>query len=254
MLDPLSLTLLALVGLLTSAMSVVAGIGGGAVLIAVLLMFFPPAQAIPFHGMVQLVGNISRIVILRRHIAWPIVWRVAVLVPAGAALGLRLFQGLPPRAIETAIGVFVLLSLLGGERLRLFKERDMPLWGFFPVGLVLGAAAVTVAVVALFAAPFMMRKDMSRQGVIVTMGTLAGLGHTAKVVGFGALGFHPLQFWQPFLVMMPAVVLGTVLGERVLRRMSEASFRAIFRWLLAALALKLILWNGLLEPWLQAAR
>jgi uncharacterized membrane protein YfcA len=74
------------------------------------------------------------------------------------------------------------------------------------------------------------------------------LGHIAKVVGFGVLGFHPVQFWQPFLVMMPAVVLGTVLGERLLRRMSEAAFRAVFRWLLAAVALKLILWDGLLEP------
>jgi uncharacterized membrane protein YfcA len=247
-LDPPSLALLALVGLLTAVMSVMAGIGGGAVLIAVLLMFFAPAQAIPFHGMVQLVGNISRIVILRRHIAWRIVWRVAVLVPLGAALGLWLFQGLPPRVIEMAIGLFVLLSLFDSARFPFFKERDMPLWGFFPVGFLLGAAAVTVAVVAMFAAPFMIRKDLSCQGIIVTMGTLAGLGHIAKVVGFGVLGFHPVQFWQPFLVMMPAVVLGTVLGERLLRRMSEAAFRAVFRWLLAAVALKLILWDGLLEP------
>jgi len=253
LLDPLSLTLLAIVSFLTSAMSVVTGIGGGSFLIALLLMFFSPAQAIPFHGMVQLVGNVSRIILLRKHIAWRIVWRVAVLVPVGAALGLWLFQGLPTRVIEVAIGCFVLLSLFTSGKLKLFKKQDMPLWGFFPVGLLLGMAAVTVAVVAMFSGPFMTRKDLNRQGIVVTMGTLAALGHVAKIVGFGVLGFHPLQYWQPFLVMMPAVILGTVLGERVLRWISEDAFRWAFRFMLGALALKLILWDGVIGPLLHHA-
>jgi uncharacterized membrane protein YfcA len=250
-LDPLTLALLAVVGLLTSAMSVVAGIGGGSFLIAALLMFFPPAQAIPFHGMVQLVGNFSRIALMWKHVAWPIVWRVALLVPVGAALGLWLFQGLPPRVIEVAIGCFVLLSLFLSGRFRLFKDHDMPLWGFFPVGLVLGLASVTVAVVAMFSGPFIMRKDMTRQGIIVTLGTLASLGHISKVVGFGALGFNPLDYWLPFLAMMPAVILGTVLGERVLMGLSEERFRWVFRFMLGTLALKLILWDGFIQPLLQ---
>jgi uncharacterized membrane protein YfcA len=252
-LSPLTLALLAAVGVVTSAVSVVAGIGGGSFLIATLLMFFPPAQAIPFHGMVQLVGNISRIALLWNHVAWQIVWRVAVLVPAGAAIGMWLFQGLPTRAIEVAIGCFVLISLFTSSKLRLFKERDMPLWGFYPVGLLLGMAAVTVAVVAMFSGPFMMRKDLNRQSIIVTMGTLASLGHIAKVVGFGTLGFRPLDYWLPFLVMTPTVILGTILGERVLNRLSEERFRWFFRFMLATLALKLILWDGLIEPWLHSA-
>ena len=105
------LTLLALTSIVSSAISAVAAVGGGSLLIAALLMFFPPAQAIPFHGMVQLVGTFSRIALLRRHIAWPIVWRVTLLMPVGAALGLWLFQGLPTRVTELAIGGFVLLSL-----------------------------------------------------------------------------------------------------------------------------------------------
>jgi uncharacterized membrane protein YfcA len=147
----------------------------------------------------------------------------------------------------------VLLSLFTTGPFKLFKKRDMPLWGFFPVGVLLGLAAVTVAVVAMFSGPFMMRKDLTRQGIIVTMGTLAALGHITKIVAFGALGFNPLDYGLPFLVMTPAVILGTVLGERALRYISETAFRWVFRTLLAALALKLILWDGVLRPLLNSA-
>jgi uncharacterized membrane protein YfcA len=250
-LDPLSLALLAALGVATSALSVISGIGGGSFLIAALLMVFPPAQAIPFHGMVQLMGNLSRLALMWKHVAWRIVWRAALIVPLGAALGIFLFQGLPTRVIEVAIGTFVLLSLVASGRMKLFKERDMPLWGFFPVGFILGFAAVTVAVVAMFSGPFMMRKDMNRQGIIVTMGMLASLGHIAKVVGFGAIGFRPQDYWLPFIVMSPAVILGTFLGKQVLTRLSEDRFRLLFRLMLGTLALKLILWDGLIQPWLN---
>lgn len=248
--DALTLALLAFTTIFSSAISAVTGIGGGSLLIAVLLLFFPPAQAIPFHGMVQMVGTISRISLMRRHIHWPILWRVTLLMPVGAALGIWLFQGLPPRVIEMTIGVFVLMSLFTA-RLRLFRERDMPLWGFFPLGLLIGAMSVTVAVVAMFSGPFMMRKDLNRQAINVTMATLATVGHVLKVAAFGAIGFNPLHFLIPLLVMMPTMVLGTVLGERVLRRLSEDVFRWLFRVTLGGLALKLILWDGLLQAWMH---
>ncbi len=247
--DPLTLALLALTSIFSSAMSAVAAIGGGSVLIAVLLIFFAPAQAIPFHGMVQLVGTFSRIVLLWRHIAWPIVWRVTLFMPVGATLGMWLFQGLPTRAIELAIGGFVLLSLFTTGRFRLFKARDMPLWGFFPVGILIGMMSVTVAVVAMFSGPFMMRKDLNRQAINVTMAALASVGHVTKVAAFGVIGFNPLDYLLPFAVMLPAIVLGTYLGQHVLNRMSERVFRWIFRVTLGGLALKLILWDGLLQPY-----
>jgi len=220
-------------------------------LIAVLLMFFPPALAIPFHGMVQLVGNFSRIALLWRHISWSIIWRVSLLIPAGATTGIWLFQGLPQRLIEVIIGCFVLLSLFISGRPKLFGGQDAPLWSFIPLGFVLGAMSVTVAIVALFSGPFMLRKDLSKQAINVTMAALAAMGHLTKVVAFGAIGFRPWDFALEFTVMMPAAILGTILGERVLSRISETWFRWIFRATLATLALKLILWDGLLQPLLN---
>jgi len=245
------IALLCVTSFFTSAVTAVVAVGGGAVMIATLLMFMPPMVAIPFQGMVQMVGAGSRMAVLRKHIAWPIVWRIGLLMPAGAAMGLWLFQGLSQRTIELLIGSFVLITLFTG-RLKFMEGRELPLWGFFPLGFLVGAVSVTVAVVAMFTGPFMIRKDMHKQAINVTMATVAVLGHITKIIAFGFIGFRPLDHWAPFLAIVPAVILGTLFGNRILDRMSEAFFLWIFRVSLGGLALKLVLWDGVLQPYFHS--
>lgn len=242
------LALLALTGLFTSAMTAVVAVGGGAVMIATLLMFMPPVIAIPLQGMIQIVGAGGRITLMHRHIVWRIVWRIVLLMPAGAALGLWLFQGLSQHTIELMIGMFVLITLFS-RKLRFLGNRELPLWGFIPLGFLIGALSVTVAVVAMFSGPFMIRKDMNKQAINVTMATIAVLGHFTKIAAFGVIGFRPQDHWAPFVVMVPSVLIGTFLGERVLHRMSEELFLWIFRVTLTGLAVKLVIWDGLLQPY-----
>jgi uncharacterized membrane protein YfcA len=244
----LDLVLLALTSLFTSSMTAVVAVGGGAVMIATLLMFMPPAIAIPVQGMIQLVGAFGRVILMRKHISWPIVWRVAFLMPPGAALGLWLFQGLSQHVIELMIGSFVLLTLFS-RQIKLFGGRELPLWGFLPLGFMIGALSVTVAVVAMFSGPFMIRKDLNKHAINVTMATIAVLGHIVKIAAFGFIGFRPLDHWAPVAAMIPTVILGTYLGERVLNRMSEEFFLWLFRISLGGLAAKLVLWDGILVPY-----
>jgi uncharacterized membrane protein YfcA len=242
------LILLAVISFFTSAMTAVVAVGGGAIMIATLLMFMPPVVAIPLQGMIQFVGACGRVTLMRRHIAWPIVWRVFLPLPLGAAVGLWLFQGMSQHTIELLIGTFVLLTIFI-QKFKPLGDHELPLWGFVPLGFLVGALSVTVAVVAMFTGPFMLRKDLNRQAVNVTMATIALLGHLTKVLAFGAIGFRPQDHWAPFLVMVPSGILGVVLGERVLNRMSEELFLWLFRVTLSGLAAKLILWDGLLKPY-----
>ncbi len=245
----LDLILLALTGVFTSALTAATATGGGAVMIATLLIFMPPAVAIPFQGMIQLVGASGRIGLMWRSIAWPIVWRIGLLMPAGAALGLWLLQGLPQRTIELLIGIFVLLTLFS-QQLKGLGKRELPLWGFTVLGFIIGAMSVTVAVVAMFSGPFMIRKDLDKRAINVTMAVIASLGHVVKILAFGAIGFRPQEHWAPFLAMLPAILLGTFLGERALHMMSERAFVWLFRVSLSGLAAKLVFWDGLIQPYL----
>ena len=56
----IDIVILSIAAFFTSALTAVAGAGGGAALMAVMLQFMPPAAAIPVHGAVHLVSNLTR--------------------------------------------------------------------------------------------------------------------------------------------------------------------------------------------------
>ena len=108
--DPFDLGVLTIVALLTATLSGVLGMAGGITLLAVMLLYLEPLVAIPIHGAIQLISNSSRAVIQRRHVAWPITARFAVLLLPAGYLGYSFARGLPPDTLKAAIGVFVLLA------------------------------------------------------------------------------------------------------------------------------------------------
>jgi len=110
-LEAFEIVLLTVAAFSTSALTAVVGAGGGTALIALMLFIMPPAAVIPAHGIVQLAANVTRSWLLRRYLAWPIIWRFSLLLPLGVVLGLWLFQGLPAAVIQLLIGGFVLITL-----------------------------------------------------------------------------------------------------------------------------------------------
>jgi len=242
---------IALLGFFTATLTGLVGLGGGAILLVAMLMFVPPAIAIPFHGMVQLAANVTRTWLYRQDIAWPLVSRFALLLIPGSALGIWLFQGLSERTIQVLIGVFVLATLYrGGIRA---VASDRPVWWFIPLGFVVGALAVTVGVVGMLIGPFMLRKDLRKEAVNGSIAAMVMLGHLVKIGAFGAVGIPLLEMLPAAALVVPSVVVGTWVGRRMLGHVSERAFVVAFKVTLAALALKLVLWEGLLGQMLAHA-
>jgi uncharacterized protein len=241
----LNLALLGLSALLTSALTAMVGFGGGVILLGVMLQFYPPAAAIPLHGAVQLVSNGWRVVLFKDSISWPLGLRFMALLPLGVVVGLWFFQGLPVAAIQVLIGLVVLASLFS-RRLATLRGRELPLNAFVPLGFAVGALNMMVGVVGPLLAVLVVRRDLNRMQMIGTQGFFALAGHVAKVIAFGLVGFAFREHLAALAVMLPAVLLGGVLGKWLLGRFSDAAFVRAFQLLLLALALKLIVWDGVL--------
>ena len=71
------------------------------------------------------------------------------------------------------------------------------------------------------------------------------LGNLLKIAGFTLIGFSFAEYGLTMLCMVPAAVIGTRVGKAVLSNMDERYFLIAFRIVLVALALKLIVWDGL---------
>ena len=117
--DPLTVALLCGVAFASAVLSAMVGLAGGSVLLAVMLLFFEPAAAIPLHGVIQLISNGTRTVVQGRHVAWRVVgWYSLFLLPLALA-GARLALAIPAALGTTLIGVFILVATLRPGWLRI---------------------------------------------------------------------------------------------------------------------------------------
>ena len=229
----------------TCTLTTSTGVGGGTLLLALMLQFMPPAAAIPVHGAVQSFSNGWRVWLLRENMQWPIILRFSIPMPLGIAAGLWLFQEMPKEWVQVLIGGFILLTLFS-HGLKALRDQELPLWLFIPSGFVVGALNIVVGVVGPVLSTFLVGRNLSRQSMVVTISVFSLTGHVFKVIGFVIIGFSFAEYGLAIVAMIPPIVFGTYLGRYFLGRISDIFFKKALRVVLAGLAAKLILWNGIL--------
>lgn len=232
---------LAAVGFLTAALSGVAGLGGGSILIGVLYAVgLTPAVAVPLFAAVQFVSNLSRTAAYFRHVEW-------------RAAGWFLLTGIPaPFLVAPFVAdanVNVILLLLGGlilvslipTRSGADPIRAKP--AFMLAGFLNGSIGMFVGATGLFVGRLFLRPEWSKEKVIATLAMTQTLGHLLKVLGYASIGFLVSARSDLLLPLVIAVIAGTFAGRGLHRYLDEARFRGLFRAILVVLSLKL-LWDG----------
>jgi uncharacterized membrane protein YfcA len=230
----------------TAAVSAVLGMAGGIMLLAVMLLFLEPTVAIPIHALVQLTSNSSRTVIHARHVRRDLLGPYALLLIPAGLLTLPLVQHAPADTLRLAIGVFVLVATWRRQWLLLGVDPErVPIRPRFAlVGAGAGALGPLVGATGPFIAPFFLGIGLSRFELIGTKAACQMAGHLAKLLLFGFAGFAFRESGAVMVAMAACVVLGTWLGTRVLHRLDEARFTALYRIVLSLVALRLV-WSGL---------
>jgi uncharacterized membrane protein YfcA len=238
----LSLPILVPAALVSSAVSGVLGMGGGAMLLAVMAAVLEPALVVPIHGVVQLTSNGTRSLALLRDVSWGIVARYVPLMVVGAWLGLQLYRGAGMPWFRPAVGAFLAASLVWDRR----KPRRLvlPRWVFWPAGLGGGFLTIVVGAAGPYLAAFFLRDDLDRKEIVATKAAIQTFGHFLKIPAFLSIGFPYRTHLGTLLPLLACVVAGTFLGTRLLGRLSEERFRTAFRVVLGGLAVRL-----LVSPW-----
>jgi uncharacterized membrane protein YfcA len=239
------LALLCATAFATAILSAIVGMAGGMTLLSVMLLFLPPLAAIPLHGAIQLASNFSRTLIQREHARYDLLWRYGLpLLPMGA-LGLLVAQRLPERALEAAIGAFVLIATWRPQWLA-FGARGAASTNarFTALGAASGFLNVTIGATGPLVAPFFLSLGLSRQAVIGTQAGVQALGHLAKLALFAGFGFAFREHAPLLLGASACAIAGTWVGSRLLDRISEAWFTRLYKGVLTALALQLVVGAG----------
>jgi len=221
-------------------MTSIAGAGGGTVLLAAMLQFMNPSEAIPVHGVIQFTSNIARTWLLRKFVKWGIIFKFSLMIPLGVYLGLEIFQSFDAEDIKKLIGLFIIIALIL-QNIKFIKNLIISSNWYYIVGLLTGILNILVGVIAPLLAVIVKQSINEKKSIVGTLGYFGLVGNFTKIIGFSLIGFSFLEYLDTFLLMIPATLLGSRIGQYLLDKISNKLFFYIFQIILIFLALRLLI-------------
>lgn len=238
---PVALTLIA-VSFASSLITAGLGIGGGAVMLAVMATLLPASAIIPLHGLVQLGSNAGRAALFIKSAHFSVVAPFLIGSLIGVALGGTFVVQLDPAAIQVGLGCFILWTVV--SRPPALLRKSAAITGGFSSFLTMFFGGT-----GPFVAAYIKTLGLGRVQHVATHATLMTIQHLLKTIVFGLLGFAFSQ-WLGFIILLIGFgFLGTLAGRHILLRIDEKRFKFALNTILILLALRLIYAGGM-DLWL----
>jgi uncharacterized membrane protein YfcA len=230
-------TVIAAVGaLVAGAIASISGFGIGSVLTPVLSTQFDVRLAIALVSLPHLAGTFVRFLLVRTHIDRDVLVGFGAASAIGGLVGATLQAIVQSSALAIIFGLLLVFAGLGSltgfaQRMR-FSGRRSALVGGALSGLLGGLVGNQGGIRAAALLGF----DVQRQAFVATATAVALIVDGARIpVYLATQGADLARQWPLVALLAIGAVVGTLLGGRTLRRMSEAVFRRVVGLLLLML-------------------
>ena len=223
----------------TAAFGVVAGLGGGVLLIGIMATVFPPVALVPVHGVVQAGSNVTRTIIAHRLVMKQAIVPFAIGALIGSALGGKIVVSIPVALMQAILGVFMLYVCFAPK-----ITAGMPSpRRFFILGTVGAFISMFIGATGTILAPWVRGVSDDRRVFVATHSCIMMFIHGLKVVVFAILGFEFFTYLPLMAAMVASGFLGNWIGFKLLDVMKEELFRRVFQIVLILLSVRL-LWSA----------
>lgn len=208
---------------LASTLAAVAGFGGAAVLLPILVLIFGVRDAIPILTVAQLIGNLSRVWFNQRELDLPVVgWFALGGVPA-ALLGGFLFASAPLSFLTRLLGVFLIIVVVYRHTERGSSVR-LPLRSFAFLGAVFSFLSALLGSVGPVMIPFFLAYGLVKGALIGTEALATVVMHVTKLVAYGSTAILTTSSALVGLALGPIMIFGSFVGKRIVDRLPEQIF------------------------------
>ena len=230
-----------LAGTLAGAVAAVSGFGIGSLLTPVLATHYGTKVAVAAVSIPHVIGTAVRFVKLREHVDRRAFMRFGILSAAGGLLGALIHTRVNAPVLSVVLGVLLIFAGLSGllglaERMRLGRRTAWiagMLSGLFG-GLVGNQGGIRSAALMGF--------DLPKEAFVATATAVALVVDGARMPVYIWTEWRSLvPLWPEIVAAVAGVLLGTVVGVRVLRRIPERVFRPSVSILVTALGLYMLL-------------
>lgn len=235
--------ILAGVGVLAGGVAAVAGFGIGSLLTPALALQVGTKLAVAAVAIPHAIGSAQRFWLLRGHVDWRVVRSFGIPSALGGLAGAFLQARAASRVLEVVFGGLLILagiSELTGW-MRLVRWGRSAAWA---AGAVSGALGGLVGNQGGIRTAAMLGYDVSKEALVATTTVIALFVDAARLpVYLVTQGEEIAGLWVQVLVLSGGVVVGTLLGRRILGRLSQPVFRRVIALLLIGLG-AYMLWGG----------
>jgi uncharacterized membrane protein YfcA len=247
MLDAFSLAQLAwAAGVVFSAYVVrgMSGFGAGLVATPLLAFLLPMSAVVPATALIVFVLFIFLTLRDRHQVLWDEFWRLLWPTLVGVAAGLYLFMLLDNRLLQKSLGGFLvayacymlIAQWVGIKQLRLSEKWAWPL-GFLGafVDSMFGGGGGTLVVI------YMHGRGVGKAEFRATLAVLWFVEMIARIAGYTVAGFYTQGTLALVAVMLPFMLLGTWVGERINNWISQETFTKVLAAMLLLSGASLLL-------------
>lgn len=211
----------AVLGVMAGALSTVAGMGGGILLLLALALVMGPHAALAATAPALLVSNLHRAFLYRRHLDRRVVTSFALGALPGSIAGGALVAWVSPGWVQAAMLGTTLLAV--AQRVGWLRGRP-PAALIVPAGAVIGAVSATAGGAGALVSPVLMAAGLAGDAYVAGTSAAAVSMHLGRVVSYGYSGLIDARTlgWSALLVV--TLLAGNVLGQRLRQ---AASARAL---------------------------
>ncbi len=229
--------ILILTSFCASFLTAAAGIGGGVLMLAVMMTFFPPVILIPIHGIIQMGSNVFRMSLMRAHIDKSIIIPFFIGSLIAALVGSQLVVALDEKILKLTLALFVLYLIWGPKVKRIKMSRK---WRFYIGGAFSTFASLFIGASGPLATAFISRQKVKKETQVATHAAAMVVQHGLKTLVFGAIGFAFADYAVLIVLMLVSGFLGTYVGKHLLMKLPEHIFQIIYKTIITLLAVHLL--------------
>lgn len=230
------------VGLLAGTISGIVGTGSSIMLMPVLVHQYGPKQAVPIMAVAAVMANLSRILAWWREVDWRACAAYSITGISAAALGARTLLVLPSRAVDIAIGLF-LIAMVPVRHWLARHHLKAGLWHLAVGGAIIGYLTGIVVSTGPLSVPLFLFYGLSK-GAFLATEAASSLGlYVSKSVTFERFGALTADIAVKGLIAGSSLMFGAFIAKRFVLRLEPEVFRLIMDSIMIAAGLAM-LWSA----------
>ncbi|SDO88901.1 sulfite exporter TauE/SafE family protein [Afipia sp. GAS231] len=230
------------VGLAAGTISGIVGTGSSIMLVPVLVYEFGPKEAVPIMAVAAVMANLSRVLAWWREVDWRACAAYTIPGIPAAALGARTLLVLPSRAVDIAIGLF-LMAMVPARHWLARHQLTISLWHLAIGGAIIGYLTGIVVSTGPLSVPLFLFYGLTK-GAFLATEAASSLGvFLSKSATFQRFGALDAAVALKGLIAGASLMSGAFIAKRFVLKLDPDLFRRIMDGIMIAAGLSM-LWNA----------